>query len=211
MDSCFAAGVIAPQVRIQSLLLVKCALSDDDADVRILASGIVSSMTASEYALCRDRAVHAWWKYMERFGNETYWQLEIFRHIHNSKLIGQSNFTILDSLPAENRICSDRTLETISHPDDDLFASEPPNLFNEPVTELAEAVQGYMAVRDQINLAAQENDNLKRTIDKLADIEAQARQTSPLQSGRDEIKLLERYRKAIIFTLLRPDSNTDTS
>lgn len=99
-------------------------------------------------------------------------------------------------------MCSDRTLETISHPDDDLFASEPPNLFIEPVSELAEAVQGYMAVRDQISLTTEEKDKLKRTIDKLEDIEAQAQQMSPLQPGRDEIKLLERYRKAIIFTLL---------
>jgi hypothetical protein len=39
---------------------------------------------------------------MERFRNETYWQLEIFRRIHHPKLIGQSNLTSLDSLPAEN-------------------------------------------------------------------------------------------------------------
>lgn len=74
-----------------------------------------------------------------------------------------------------------------------------------------EALQGYMVVRHQISLTTQEKDNLKRTIDKLEDVEAQAQQMSPLEPGRDQIKLLERYRKAIMFTLLRPGSDTNTS
>jgi hypothetical protein len=85
----------------------------------------------------------------------------------------------------------DRLIGAITNPNSELFAVEPANLFIEPVTELEEALDGYraLAIRD---MDEDERAQLRSALQKMKDSAISA-SISPLHSGRDVIKVLQRY------------------
>lgn len=71
-------------------MLIKRALSDDDAEIREVAADTVSSATKSGYSLCRDYAIQAWWSYMhEQFSEHPEWHRELVRLLVNKYLISE--------------------------------------------------------------------------------------------------------------------------
>ena len=71
-------------------MLVDRALSDDDIEVRELASTIVSHITRSTYPLCRDKAAKEWWSYMQvTFCGLREWETTLLGLLNDESTLGE--------------------------------------------------------------------------------------------------------------------------
>jgi hypothetical protein len=90
MNSCISEDLLNAQTKIRYYLLVKRSLSDDDVDIRSLASEVVGIMARLKLVPCRDAASQDWWTFMKAsFGSEPAWQKALLRRIVDHATIGK--------------------------------------------------------------------------------------------------------------------------
>lgn len=133
----------------------------------------------------------------EEFRDEPEWHRELIRLLMMHNVLGQ----LITDKPSKretlNFLVTDRTLETLFYPTDELFARELPNLFFEPVTELTDVSKAYKALRTRIKLTPHERAHFSATTKQLKQARSGADESSPLDAGSDERKLLDRYLQAL--------------